>query len=222
MALGGQVTIPAGGGDGLYTLELRAEDPCHTFAADTLPDGGVASKEVFLDTTAPAITIASPAPEGVVFDTDDLSSIAWTATDGGSGVATESATFDGAASSQGAVLDMFLLAPGTHTIVVQAADRLGNAASLTRTFKVQATAASLVSNVARACSEGLIDGTLCNALAVKVEHAARKHAEGDHKVEQNELGAWINQLEAQRGKKVDATTANRFIAFASDLIARNG
>jgi hypothetical protein len=222
VALGGQVTIPAGGGDGLYTLELRAEDPCHTFAADTLPDGGVASKEVFLDTTAPAITIASPAPEGVVFDTDDLSSIAWTATDAGSGVATESVTFDGAASSQGAVLDMFLLDPGTHTIVVQAADRLGNASSSTRLFKVQATAASLVSNVARACSEGLIDETLCNALLVKVEHAARKHDDGDHAVEQNMLGAWINQLEAQRGKKVDVATASRFIAFASDLIARNG
>jgi hypothetical protein len=68
----------------------------------------------------------------------------------------------------------------------------------------------------------LIDETLCNALLVKVEHAARKHDDGDHAVEQNMLGAWINQLEAQRGKKVDVATANRFIAFASDLIARNG
>ena len=221
IVLGGQVTIPAGGGDGLYTVELRAEDPCHTFATDTLPDGGVTSKEVFLDTTAPTITITSPAPEGVVFDTDDLSSIAWTATDAGSGVSSESATFDGTASTQGAVLDMFLLDPGTHTIVVQAADALGNASSATRTFKVQATSASLVSNVARACSEGLIEATLCNALSVKVEHAAREHAEGDHAVEQNVLGAWINQLEAQRGKKVDTATANRFIAFASDLIARD-
>jgi hypothetical protein len=75
--------------------------------------------------------------------------------------------------------------------------------------------------VARACSEGLIEATLCNALSVKVEHAAREHAEGDHAVEQNVLGAWINQLEAQRGKKVDTATANRFIAFASDLIARD-
>lgn len=221
VAMGGSVTIPAGGGDGLYTLELRAEDPCHTFAADTLPDGGVASKEVFLDTTAPAIAITSPAPEGVVFDTDDLSSIEWTATDGGSGVETETVTFDGAASTRGAVLDMFLLAPGTHTIVVSAADKLGNASSLTRTFKVEATSASLVSNVARACAEGLIEAQLCNSLSTKVEHAAREHAQGDHRVEHNVLGAWINQLEAQRGKKVDTATANRFIAFANDLIARN-
>ncbi|MDQ3067783.1 MAG: hypothetical protein M3R12_11645 [Actinomycetota bacterium] len=221
VAMGGQVTIPTGGGDGLYTLELRAEDPCHTFAADTLPDGGVVPREVFLDTTPPAITITSPAPEGVIFDTDDLSAIQWTATDGGSGVDTESVTFDGAASTQGAVLDMFLLDPGTHSIVVRAADKLGNAASLTRTFKVQATSASLVSNVARACAEGLIEGAgMCNSLSGKVEHAAREHAQGDHRVEQNVLGAWVNQLEAQRGKKVDTATANRFIAFANDLIAR--
>jgi hypothetical protein len=53
-----------------------------------------------------------------------------------------------------------------------------------------------------------------------VEHAAREHAQGDHAVEHNTLRAWISQLEAQRGNKVDPTTANRFIAFATDLIAR--
>ena len=208
VANGGTLTIPAGGGDGTYTVELRTEDPCHTFAStDELPDGGVTTKQVVLDTTAPSITVDSPAPEGVVFDTDDLSSIQWTATDAASGVASESVTFDGAASSRGAVLDMFLLAPGTHTVVVTAADRLGNAATATRTFKVQATIESLVNNVARACTEGLIEGVgLCNSFTVQIGHGS--------------IGAWINHLEAQRGKKVDTATANRFIAFAQDLLAR--
>lgn len=221
VASGGTLTIPAGGGDGTYVVELRAEDPCHSFATtDALPDGGVASKEVVLDTTAPAIDVTSPAPEGVVFDTDDLSSIQWTATDAASGVATESVTFDGASSSRGAVLDMFLLAPGTHTIVVSAADRLGNAATVTRTFQVQATSASLVSNVQRACAEGLIAEQLCKSLLTQVEHAAGHHASGKHHVEHNVLAAWVNHLEAQRGKKVDTATANRLVAFANDLVAR--
>jgi hypothetical protein len=104
---------------------------------------------------------------------------------------------------------------------VQAADKLGNAASMTRTFKVQATSASLVSNVARACTEGLFNGNgLCNGLAVKVELAAQKHAAGEHAVEHNELGAWINQLEAQIGTRADRVTGDRLIAFARDLIAR--
>ena len=36
------------------------------------------------------------------------------------------------------------------------------------------------------------------------------------------LGAFINELQAQRGKHVDSATANRFIAFAQDLIATGG
>ncbi len=225
VANGGHASIAAGGGDGLYTIELRTEDPCHTFAAgDGLPDGAVASRDVVLDTTPPSIAIDSPAPENVVFDTDDLSSIEWTITDAGSGVdgATVAATFDGAAAVEGRVLDMFFLDPGTHTIVLGAKDNLGNTASLTRHFRVQATSESLVSNVKRACSLGLIDGAgICNALLTKVEHALSKHLAGQHSVEQNQLGAWINQLDAQRGKAVDTATANRFIAFARDLIARD-
>jgi hypothetical protein len=87
-------------------------------------------------------------------------------------------------------------------------------------FKVHATSESLVSNVQRACGLGLIAPQQCPSLLTKVEHAKREHAEGDHEVEHNVLGAWINELEAQRGKKVDAVTATRFIAYARDLIAR--
>jgi hypothetical protein len=219
---GGTFSIPTGAGDGRWTIELRSEDPCHTFAADGMPDGSVTSREVFLDTAPPTITITSPAPQGVIFDTDDLSSIQWTVTDAGSGVnaSTVGATFDGAAASLGQVLDMFFLNPGSHEVRVSAADNLGNAGSLTRLFKVQATSASLVSNVQRACGLGLIAKQQCSSLLTKVEHAMREHAQGDHKVEHNVLGAWINELEAQSGKKVDAATATRFIAYARDLIAR--
>ena len=48
------------------------------------------------------------------------------------------------------------------------------------------------------------------------------HAAGDHAVEHNLLGAWIELLEAQRGKAVDTATATRFIAYARDLIAIGG
>jgi hypothetical protein len=221
---GGTFTIPPGSGDGLWTVELQSEDPCHVFEAEGLPDGSAATLEVFLDTTPPTIMITSPAPQNVVFDTDDFSSIQWTVTDAGSGVnaSTVGAKLDGAAAAPGHVLDMFFLNPGLHQIVVSAADNLGNTGSLTRLFKVQATSASLVSNVGRACTLGLIAKQQCSPLLTTVEHAKREHAQGDHKVERNVLGAWINELEAQRGKKVDAATATRFIAYARDLIARAG
>ena len=40
--------------------------------------------------------------------------------------------------------------------------------------------------------------------------------------ELNILGALVNELQAQRGKKVEAATADRFIAFVQDLIALGG
>jgi hypothetical protein len=45
---------------------------------------------------------------------------------------------------------------------------------------------------------------------------------GTHAVEHNQLTAWTHLLQAQRGDAVDAATADRFIAYAEDLIARNG
>lgn len=222
---GGTFSIPAGAGDGLWTIELRSEDPCHTFAEDALPNGSTTTREVFLDTTPPPITITSPAPQNVIFDTDDFSSIQWTVADAGSGVnaATVGATFDGDAATNGQVLDAFFLNPGQHSIVVSAADNLGNAGSLTRLFRVHATSASLVNNVNRACGLQLITPAPgCPAFRVLVGVAKAQHATGKHQLEHVALRAWIKLLEAQHGRIVDAATATRFAAYARDLIARGG
>ena len=133
------------------------------------------------------------------------------------------ALFDGAAASQGLLLDMFLLAPGTHAVTVAAADHLGNAADSTRTLQLHATSVSLLSNIERSCAEGLIDkpGT-CTALATKLGHALDRPDGGRHHVEHNQLGAFVNQVEAQRGRSIDVATADRLVAFARDLIATKG
>ena len=160
-----------------------------------------------------------------MFDSDDFSAIEFTVTDAGSGVdaATVKALFDGASASHGQILDMFLLAPGTHAVNVAAADNLGNATDSTRTFQLHATSASLLSNIERSCTEGLIDKTgTCKALSTTLEHAVGKHDDGRHDVEHNQLGAFVSQVEAQRGKSIDVATANRLIAFAQDLVATNG
>jgi hypothetical protein len=226
IAPSGTFSIPAGAGDGTYTVQMRTADPCHTFdESDALPAGAAVTRTVFLDTTPPQITITKPSPEGVLFDSDDFSAIEFTISDAGSGVnqSTVKATFDGAAASHGQALDMFLLAPGTHAVEVAAADNLGNGTDTTRTFQLHATSASLLGNLGRSCTEGLIDkkGT-CNALSTKLEHALDQHNDGRHDVEHNQLGAFVNQVQAQRGKSIDVATANRLIAFAQDLIATNG
>jgi hypothetical protein len=207
------------GPDGLYHVEVQSEDPCHTFdPTDSLEAGSVLSESFVLDTTDPEIAIASPAPEGVVFDTDDVSRIAFTVTETGSGVASSSVTLDGTSATNGQVLDMFFLGPGLHTLVVTATDNLGNSSRATRTFEVHATAQSLDNNIDRACSLGLIKATLCNALKAKARAALAAHNRGHHVTEHNILKALVHQLEAKRGNGVDVATANRLIAYIEDLI----
>jgi hypothetical protein len=220
------------GTDGRHFLDVQASDPCHPFGGNPLPPSPVLTTEVWLDTTPPVVTGATP-PFGRTFATDDSVTVDFAISDGpGSGVAGSSATVDGwdgnpalanttRPTADGDVLDLFLFYPGTRTVKVTAIDQVGNSGTTNLTFTVRATAASLVSNLDRAKSEGKI-GNVYNSLRVKLVNAGRKHDGGDHAVEANMLGAWINELEAQRGKQVDARVADRFIAFARDLIANGG
>lgn len=224
IANGGTFAIPASAGDGRWTVELRSGDPCHTFAPGSTNPGSVTTREVVLDTTPPTITITSPAPQNVIFDTDDFSSIAWTVVDTGSGVkaSTIAATFDGAVATSGQVLDMFFLNPGQHSVVVSAADNLGNTGSLTRLFRVNATSASLVNNVDRACTLGLIQRYLCLGVRVTIDLARAAHAAPNHSREHILLNAWAQQVDQMPATAIDPATALRFSAHARDLIARGG
>ena len=209
------------GPEGLYHVEVQSEDPCHTFdPTDSLAAGDVLGESFVLDTTDPGIDITSPAPEGVVFDTDDASTIAYTVSDGGSGIVSSSVTLDGAPATNGQVLDMFLLAPGIHTIVGTAIDNLGNSSSVTRTFEVHATAESLSNNVDRACALGLVQARPCNFLKARTRAALVAHNRGQHRRERNLLRTVINELEAKRGRGVDPATADRLITYIEDLIER--
>ncbi len=155
-------------------------------------------------------------------DTDDLSAITWTTNDGehGSGVASSSATFDGGAAVQGQEIDTFLLAPGVHTIEVTATDNLGNTDTVTRTFRVRATSASLLANIERAWAEGLItDKGGFNGLRAKLEAAIAAHEDGMHDTEVNQLEAVLNQVNAKLDVGIQPAFGARLIAYLEDLIA---
>ena len=53
-----------------------------------------------------------------------------------------------------------------------------------------------------------------NGLRAKLLAALASHQRGQHPTEWNQLGAFINQLQAQRGSGIDAATADRLIAYA--------
>lgn len=230
-------TFSVSGPDGRYFIEIRAADPCHTFAdedgavpGDPLPPSPVLEREVWLDTTPPVVTGGTP-PFGLVFDTDDFSTVDYSVDDGpdGSGVASSSATLDGVdvlpgvvVTADGAVLDMYHLYPGTRTAVVAGTDNIGNSASTSLTFEVHATVESLLNNLDRSRTEGLVTKAVYNSLRAKLAAAAHQHGLGSHPTEHKLVEAYAEEIEGQRGKGIDAVTADRFIAYARDLVLNGG
>lgn len=216
------------GVDGRYFIQVRSADPCHRFM--TMPEPTQTFAFV-LDATPPVVTCSTP-PFGLVFDTDDFSEVDYSIDDGplGSGVASSSSTLDGFLTLPGivpidnhAVLDMFQLYPGTRTVTVSASDNLGNSGQTACTFEVHATNASLISNAIRANDEGLLRNRgIFTSLLSKLQAADAARERGQAQTQLNILAAFVMQLEAQRGQGVDLVTADRFIAFAQDLIARGG
>jgi hypothetical protein len=220
IANGGTFSIPASGGDGVYNVEFQAEDPCHTFATDdTLAPEALQTKSFTLDTTPPTITIASP-PNGSVFDIPDTTTIQFSATDGpGSGVGSTSVTFDGASAANGQLLDMFFLEAGVHTIVVNAADNLGNAASLTRTFVLSPTIQGLRFAVNRAIGLGQVEPLLRSWLDTSLQSAQQAHNLGLHDAEKVNLRAFIDKLgSGVRAGRINAGFGGRAQRWTQYLI----
>ena len=212
MAPGTNLSL-AGQPDGPIHIDLVAHDPCRTETVHTV--------DVVLDTTPPTVTYTQPAL--AQYATDQFASIQFTVSDAGSGVASSSVTLDGAAATNGQVLDMFFLNAGLHTIVVTATDNVGNTGTTSRVFRVRATSASLLNNLDRARTLGLVPNIdVYRGLRDSLVAANQSHNKGKHPTEWNQLGAFINQLYGQVGKGIDATTGYRFIGYAQDLIASGG
>jgi hypothetical protein len=213
-------TFSLSGSDGVYHVEFQAEDPCHTFdPVDGLNPEDVEKETFTLDTTPPTITIASPA-SGSVFDIPDTTTIQFSATDGpGSGVGSTSVTFDGASAANGQLLDMFFLEAGVHTIVVNAADNLGNAASLTRTFVLSPTIQGLRFAVNRAIGLGQVEPLLRSWLDTSLQSAQQAHNLGLHDAEKVNLRAFIDKLgSGVRAGRINAGFGGRAQRWTQYLI----
>jgi hypothetical protein len=203
------------GADGAYTVRVQGRDGCGTA-------GAVDARTWLLDATAPAIAISSPV-DGATYTTDAAPPLSAAISDGGSGVASSSATLDAAPHALGAPVDTFWLDPGLHTVAVTASDALGNTGTSSVTFRVRASAASLLANVDRARSLGLItDARVYKGLRDSLLAAAQSHLAGKHATEWNQVGAFVNKVEAQLGQGIDQALGVRLISYANDLIAAQG
>jgi hypothetical protein len=180
-----------------------------------------------LDNTPPVITIVQPQP--TTYTHSATLTLDYSVNDGaGSGVGSVTPTMDGATILPGGVglqsgQPIRLLKElklGTHTFRVSASDNVNNTAEVSVPFTIVVTAASIIDDVNQFLQDGAIrnDG-LANSLLVKLNHAADDRTAGQCSNAGQRYQTFIQELQAQSGKGVDADAAAIMIADAQFLIA---
>ena len=168
------------------------------------------------DTTAPVITII--APEAKTYLNGDSITLDFFATDDIAGVKSVTATLDGVSVTNGQVIDLYTYLPGsTHTLEVTATDKAYNTSSASVTFTVETTIQSMMSVVTSLYEDGAISSAdVYKGLMDKLQAAAKAK-----KVNTaiNLLNAFLQQVNAQKGKSITPEAANLLIADIQWLIA---
>ena len=186
--------------------------------AQTAPvSPAVEGRLVFVtDTTAPAITVASPKAKAYAH-TANLP-IDFAVTDV-SGIRSVEAELDGVPVVDGQVIDLLTLTLGEHTFTVTAVDMAWNEATKSVTFTVRATATSLKALVNELYASGDITRAgIRTSLLAKLSSAQKLIMVGRDSAAINKLSAFIAQVRAQSGKTISPAAAALLIADADWLI----
>jgi hypothetical protein len=161
---------------------------------------------VRIDKTLPSLSITSPTK--AIYENTVKLPIDWTASDSGSGIASQSATLDGSAVTKGQVIDLFLLALGGHTVAVNITDNAGNTASASASFSIGTTPESISDSIDRLLAiEAIGNAGIANSLKTKLDGNP------------NQWNAFLNELDAQRGKKISQQAYDVLKAAALYMIA---
>ena len=143
VVIDGGSPIILGAGTSIYTASGLA-DGIHTFvvrALDFAGNAGSASVSVTVDTTAPTVAIASPAPSAFLASSSVV--VTWTSADATAGVDFFEVSVDGGSPSTQPASSTIYTIPnlndGSHTIRVRAVDRAGHSADSTITVTVDTT-----------------------------------------------------------------------------------
>jgi hypothetical protein len=185
---------------------------------------------VYLDNTAPVITINQPTASQ--YPHNAMLTLDYSVSDGnGSGVASFTAKMDGALTlpdghvlqSPPPPLPINLLTEMTlrsHTFSVTATDNLGNTGSNSVTFSIVVTPDSIKGDVNQFLAMGAIrNHGLANSLLAKLNSAAKARARGNCNGAANIYRTFVSELQAQSGKGVSTQAAAIMIADAQYLIA---
>jgi K319-like protein len=181
------------------------EDQAETdYTCTVTTTGGTDSETVTVKRDATPPTVDFPGYTGS-YDVADMISIGCSATDNLSGVASD--TCDGA----GVEAEAWTLTLGVHDLSAEATDNAGNSGSGQTSFEVTVSNSGVSTLVERWVDHG---GT-ANSLQAKMGSAANAR---NANARNNALGAFINAVEAQAGKKIPADKAAALIALAQTLM----
>ncbi len=179
-----------------------------TYAAtDAVGNTATATQRVTVtDTTAPSIAVPADAEYQLVSDVPAGHPTDATASDNcGAVTVTMVETNNGGAGSPASPLII------TRTFT--ATDTAGNTASAKQTITVRVNETSLCTLTRRLVSKEGVADSLC----VKLANAAGARDRGNQKAAQNILKAYINEVEAQRGKAIATEDAELLILLATGL-----
>ena len=158
-------------GDGTHTVAYRSAD-----AAGNVETEKAAT--IRIDGAKPTVLISGIADGQVYGDSQDLR-ISWQAVDATSGVRTLTGTLDGARRTSGALLALYELPLGTHSLKVTAVDNAGNRTVQTVTFGATTSTRDLANLVDRFHAVGWLNQAAANKLQTQLTKARKAEATGN-------------------------------------------
>jgi hypothetical protein len=160
---------------------------------------------VRIDKTLPRVSITSPDDHFYV-NTARLPIHSF-GHDAASGIASRSVMLDGNPLAK-RVIDLFLLPLGLHTVVVSVTDNAGNTASDSASFTVIATVSSISASIDRLLAmHAITTRGIAHDLKEKLDERPYQ------------LRAFLHELDAQRGKKINQQAYDLLKAAALYVIA---
>ncbi|MCU6707934.1 DNRLRE domain-containing protein [Paenibacillus sp. J5C_2022] len=193
-------------GDGIVSLALKQNGTGYVLVLHSKEH--VANKpalQFHTDNTAPQIAIVEPAE--VTYRTADELTPLFTVTDEESGVDSSRtvAAIGGVTVDSEAAIPLYTLSLGLHVFTVTASDNAGNTSSRSVTFRTEASMGSLHDLLIAFAREGWIDNKdVWKNLSQKLQ--------------QDNLKAFIYEVEAQSGKHITAEAAAYLLRDANALL----
>lgn len=188
-----------------------AEDIAGNSSAMTL-DG------INIDKTKPVIQITSP--QAGTYPKTSIFTTTWIATDALSGIASQSGTLDGIPVQNGQMIQLLLLGAGPHTFEVQATDKADNANQSSMDFFITTDINGLIAAKEYVCELGWITKKgVCSSLDAKLNAARNAVDRVREETAVKQIQAFLNELNAQKGKAISQRAYDLLWADASYVIA---